>query len=147
MTGAAKRKAEEDCSDAAIHPGERDLKDDKAILRRMSPFVAPLRHAKPCDECRPSGVKRKQRGHRRTVAFDPKATSSVVGLRAVLLDLLAQFGMGRVSATQARRAENRRRHKVQGRGNRRFTFDGIHRELGVLCLQRLPRAAPSCALR
>jgi hypothetical protein len=34
MTGAAKRKAEEDCSDAAIHPGELDLKDDKAILRR-----------------------------------------------------------------------------------------------------------------
>ena len=40
-----------------------------------------------------------------------------------------------------------RRHKVQGRGNRRFTFDIIHRELGVLCLQRLPRAVPSCALR
>ena len=40
-----------------------------------------------------------------------------------------------------------RRHKVQGRGNRRFTFDVIHRELGVLCLQRLPRAVPSCALR
>jgi RNA-directed DNA polymerase len=40
-----------------------------------------------------------------------------------------------------------RRHKVQGRGNRRFTFDVIHRELGVLCLQRLPRAAPSRASR
>jgi hypothetical protein len=40
-----------------------------------------------------------------------------------------------------------RRHKVQGHGNRRFTFDVIHRELGVLCLQRLPRAVPSCALR
>ena len=40
-----------------------------------------------------------------------------------------------------------RRHKVQGRGNRRFTFDVIHRELGVLCLQRLPRAVPSYALR
>ena len=40
-----------------------------------------------------------------------------------------------------------RRHKVQGRGNRRFTFDVVHRELGVLCLQRLPRAVPSCALR
>ena len=40
-----------------------------------------------------------------------------------------------------------RRHKVQGRGNRRFTFDVIHRELGVLCLQRLPRVAPSRALR
>ena len=34
-----------------------------------------------------------------------------------------------------------RRHKVQARGNRRFTFDVIHRELGVVCLQRLPRAA------
>ena len=40
-----------------------------------------------------------------------------------------------------------RRHKVQGRGNRRFTFDVVHRELGVLCLQRLPRAVPSYALR
>lgn len=40
-----------------------------------------------------------------------------------------------------------RRHKVQGRGNRRFTFDVIHRELGVLCLQRLPKAVPSRALR
>ena len=40
-----------------------------------------------------------------------------------------------------------RRHKVQGRGNRRFTFDVIHRELGVLCLQRQPRAVPSYALR
>jgi RNA-directed DNA polymerase len=40
-----------------------------------------------------------------------------------------------------------RRHKVQGRGNRRFTFDVIHRELGVLCLQRLPRAVPPRALR
>jgi ureidoacrylate peracid hydrolase len=29
----------------------------------------------------------------------------------------------------------------------RNTFDVIHRELGVLCLQRLPRAVPSCALR
>ena len=34
-----------------------------------------------------------------------------------------------------------RRHKVQGRGTRRFTFDVIHRELGVLRLQRLPKAA------
>jgi hypothetical protein len=39
-----------------------------------------------------------------------------------------------------------RRHKVQGHGNRRFTFDVIHRELGVLCLQRLPRAAPVACL-
>jgi RNA-directed DNA polymerase len=40
-----------------------------------------------------------------------------------------------------------RRHKVQGRGNRRFIYDVIHRELGVLCLQRLPRAATSRASR
>lgn len=38
-----------------------------------------------------------------------------------------------------------RRHKVQGRGLRRFTIDVIHRELGVLCLERLPRSATSCA--
>jgi RNA-directed DNA polymerase len=40
-----------------------------------------------------------------------------------------------------------RRHKVAGRGNRRFTFDVIHRKRGVLCLERLPRTAPSWALR
>ena len=34
MTGAARRKAEEDCSD-----------DERSILRRMSPVVARLRHA------------------------------------------------------------------------------------------------------
>src|SRR5713101_1291366 len=41
------------------------------LRRRMSPLVAPLRHADPYDQCRLSGVKRKWRGHRRTVAFDP----------------------------------------------------------------------------
>jgi RNA-directed DNA polymerase len=40
-----------------------------------------------------------------------------------------------------------RRHKVAGRGNRRFTLDAIHREGGVLCLERLPRPAPSWAFR
>src|SRR6266481_6037048 len=39
------------------------------------PELAPLRHAEPYDECRLSGVKRKQRGHRETVAFDPSQTS------------------------------------------------------------------------
>ena len=34
-------------------------------------LVAPLRHADYSDECRLSGAKRKKRGHRRTVAFDP----------------------------------------------------------------------------
>jgi hypothetical protein len=36
--------------------------------------LAPLRHAEPCDECRLSGLKRKKRGHRQTVAIDPSAT-------------------------------------------------------------------------
>jgi RNA-directed DNA polymerase len=35
-----------------------------------------------------------------------------------------------------------RRHKVAGRGNRRFTWDIIHQDRGVLCLERLPRPAP-----
>jgi RNA-directed DNA polymerase len=38
-----------------------------------------------------------------------------------------------------------RRHKVQGRGNRRFTIGKIQGDLGVLCLERLPRTATSCA--
>ena len=40
-----------------------------------------------------------------------------------------------------------RRHKVAGRGNRQFTFDAIHRDRGVLCLERLPRPAPLWALQ
>jgi RNA-directed DNA polymerase len=35
-----------------------------------------------------------------------------------------------------------RRHKVAGRGTRRFTWDVIHQDRGVLCLERLPRNAP-----
>ena len=35
-----------------------------------------------------------------------------------------------------------RRHKVAGRGTRRFTWEVIHQDRGVLCLERLPRAAP-----
>ena len=35
-----------------------------------------------------------------------------------------------------------RRHKVAGRGTRRFTWDIIHQDRGVLCLERLPRPAP-----
>jgi RNA-directed DNA polymerase len=45
--------------------------------------------------------------------------------------------------TERVRAFLARRHKVQGRGNRRFTFGVIHGECGVLGLERLPRAAPS----
>jgi len=40
-----------------------------------------------------------------------------------------------------------RRHKVAGRGNRRITFDEIHRNREVLCLERLPRPAPLWASR
>ncbi|MGH8490272.1 MAG: group II intron reverse transcriptase/maturase [Gammaproteobacteria bacterium] len=49
--------------------------------------------------------------------------------------------------TERVRAFLARRHKVQGRGNRRFTFGVIHGERGVLGLERLPRAASSRALR
>jgi RNA-directed DNA polymerase len=38
------------------------------------------------------------------------------------------------------RAFPARQHKVAGRGTRRFTFDEIHRNRGVL--ERLPRPAP-----
>ena len=31
-----------------------------------------------------------------------------------------------------------RRHKVAGRGNHQFSFDVLHGERGVLCLERLP---------
>jgi RNA-directed DNA polymerase len=40
-----------------------------------------------------------------------------------------------------------RRHKVAGRGTRRFTWDVIHHDRGVLCLERLPRPAPLWASR
>src|ERR1700719_2015621 len=40
-----------------------------------------------------------------------------------------------------------RRHKVAGRGTRRFSYDAVYRELGLLRLERLPLAAASCALR
>jgi RNA-directed DNA polymerase len=49
--------------------------------------------------------------------------------------------------TEHVRAFLARRDKVQGRGNRRFTFDVIHGGRGVLGLERLPRGAPSWALR
>ena len=38
-----------------------------------------------------------------------------------------------------------RRHKVAGRGSRRFSYQVVHNDLGVLYLQRLPRRALSCA--
>jgi RNA-directed DNA polymerase len=40
-----------------------------------------------------------------------------------------------------------RRHKVAGRGTRRFSCDVIYGELGLLRLERLPLAATLCASR
>ena len=40
MTGTAKRKAEEDQSNDERSIPANSMKDDKAILRRMRPFVA-----------------------------------------------------------------------------------------------------------
>ena len=40
-----------------------------------------------------------------------------------------------------------RRHKVAGRGTRRFSYDTVYGELGLLRLERLPLAAASCALQ
>jgi RNA-directed DNA polymerase len=40
-----------------------------------------------------------------------------------------------------------RRHKVAGRGTRRFSCEVIYGERGLLRLERLPFAAPSCASR
>src|SRR5229473_1095391 len=40
-----------------------------------------------------------------------------------------------------------RRHKVAGRGTRRFSFEIVYGERGLLRLERLPLNAPSCASR
>ena len=40
-----------------------------------------------------------------------------------------------------------RRHKVAGRGTRRFSFDVVYGERGLLRLERLPLPATPCALR
>src|SRR6195256_1243147 len=40
-----------------------------------------------------------------------------------------------------------RRHKVAGRGTRRFSLEVVYGERGLLRLERLPLTAPSCALR
>ena len=40
-----------------------------------------------------------------------------------------------------------RRHKVAGRGSRRFSCEVVYGELGLLCLDRLLLTAPSRALR
>ena len=40
-----------------------------------------------------------------------------------------------------------RRHKVAGRGTRRFSLDIVYGERGLLRLERLPRMAPLCASR
>ena len=38
-----------------------------------------------------------------------------------------------------------RRHKVAGRGTKRFSCEIVYGELGLLRLERLPSTAPSCA--
>jgi RNA-directed DNA polymerase len=38
-----------------------------------------------------------------------------------------------------------RRHKVAGRGTRRFSCEAVYNDLGLLRLERLPRTAPPCA--
>ena len=50
----------------------------------MSLLLAPLGHTDPRDERRLSGVKRKYRGHYRTVAFDPSRTFYGITLRAMI---------------------------------------------------------------
>jgi len=40
-----------------------------------------------------------------------------------------------------------RRHRVAGRGTKRFSCDIVYGELGLLRLERLPLNAPACALR
>ena len=40
-----------------------------------------------------------------------------------------------------------RRHKVAGRGTRRFSCEVVYGERGLLRLERLPLNAPSCASR
>jgi RNA-directed DNA polymerase len=40
-----------------------------------------------------------------------------------------------------------RRHKVAGRGTRRFSCEVVYGELGLLRLERLPLTASPCALR
>ena len=40
-----------------------------------------------------------------------------------------------------------RRHKVAGRGTKRFSCDVVYGERGLLRLERLPFTAPSCALQ
>src|SRR5260370_1235259 len=45
------------------------------------------------------------------------------------------------------RASPERRQKVAGRAPRRFSYDAVYGELGLLRLERLPLAAASCAFR
>ena len=40
-----------------------------------------------------------------------------------------------------------RRHKVAGRGTKRFSCDVVYGERGLLRLERLPLSAPSCVSR
>jgi hypothetical protein len=52
------------------------------VLGLLQTLSAPLRHADATGECRLSGVKRKQRGYRQNVAFDPNRTFVPAGERS-----------------------------------------------------------------
>src|SRR3954454_18542924 len=76
-------------------------------------------------------------------------------LNRLLLGWLAYFGYGtRMPAYRAvdnhvddrARAFLRKRHKVQGRGTRRFCDDQVFGALGVLRLRRVHLGPPPCAL-
>jgi hypothetical protein len=75
--------------------------------------------------------------------------SAVAAIAATLAGVLGGAGTALVDyyVRERVRAVLARRHKVAGRGTRRFTYDEIHRNRGVLCLERLPRTAPLWALR
>ena len=63
------------------------------------------------------------------------------GTRAAAFRSVDHYVRERVRAFLARR------HKVAGRGNRRFTFDVIHGNAACCAWNACPDAAPPCALR
>jgi len=80
-------------------------------------------------------------GRRRSEAITTGMVELPLGTPVAAFRSVDHYVRERVRAFLARR-----RH-VAGRGNRRFTWDAIHRDHGVLCLERLPRPAPLWALQ
>ena len=62
------------------------------------------------------------------------------------IEVLGEVGIDRYVYERARDFLARR-HKVAGRGTKRFSCEVVYGALGLLRLERLPLAAPSCALR